>query len=178
MHKKSDKILYSGNWLELRIKDDWFEYIHFKKSNSKTVAILVFDSDKKQILARLEKNPCQTKNLHITSITGACDFSKDSQIVAQREILEEAGYDIDLSNLINLGSTFAFKGSDIKVDLFAIDVRDLIQKELLGDDSKGEMDASTEWLSVSDLFLKSNCSIQALIYLRLISKFPKYNFFK
>lgn len=166
-----DEILFSGKWIELRKKDDWFEYVHFKPSKSQTVAVLIYDSKNNNYLARFEKNPAQTNSLEKlvhTTITGACDKADKSPIeIAQMEILEEAGIECTTSEISYFGVCNVFKASDIECHLFSLDASNKDLKDLAGDGSRGEEGSKVEWLSEKDFFKSLNCPISSLIYAKM-----------
>jgi hypothetical protein len=140
--------LYRNEWLSLK-KLNNYTYSH--QETGDTISILVFDSSKpNQIYGRFEECPAHQDGISLCSITGTIDHNEDPIDAAQRELLEESGYDAQRQDIITLGTVRIYKASDATVHLYAIDVKGLTPSTPKGDGSIHEAQAYCKWVSDRD----------------------------
>jgi len=149
--------LFDNPWLTLnKVVDpengvNGYVYSHEKRCNGKIVSILPYrkKDGKYEYLLRKEITPCWSMDYRISSITGGVE--KDDPIeTAIHEIKEEAGYSVEIKELISLGICRGTKSSDTEYHLFGVDLTDKIKGEATGDGSELEKNASCFW---SDSFV-------------------------
>jgi 8-oxo-dGTP pyrophosphatase MutT (NUDIX family) len=142
-----DKILFQNKYLAV-IDRDGYTFSREVRCDGKIVSILPFRnrSDKREYLARLEICPAHGPELELCSITGGVDAGESIQQAAKQELLEEAGYETNLDELISLGHVRPTKSADTIVYLFAIDVTEKAQMIASGDGTPLESTASVQWV--------------------------------
>ena len=145
-----DEILYENDWVELSaISGEGYKYIysHESRCSGKIVGILPFRyvDERIEYMLRDEFTPAwSTKHNIISSITGGVE-NNDVIETAIHEVREEAGYDINEKNLIQLGMIRTSKSSDTIYHLFSFDATNLVQREQHGDGSELEKKAKSFW---------------------------------
>jgi UDP-sugar diphosphatase len=118
---KIEKIntLAKGKFLEL--KEVFFNYKGKKRrwevcNSMDSVAVLIYDKDLKSIiLVKQFRLPVYLKNnggYTYELCAGLCDKNKSNIEIAREEILEECGYDVDISKIKKITSTWASVGSN------------------------------------------------------------------
>jgi 8-oxo-dGTP pyrophosphatase MutT (NUDIX family) len=148
------KTLCPNEWVELKeikapdqgIKG--YVFSHEVRCNGHIVSILPFRRTRGQIefLLRDEYTPCWgMEKSHCSSITGGLEEDSTVEETAKEEMLQEAGYDIELEQLINLGTCFGTKSSDTTYHLFAVDVSGMKRGEAVGDGSELETKSECYW---------------------------------
>ncbi len=141
-----DKVLWENEWLRVKERDGWYTYYSQVKGNE-GVAILGFNSLNNHVLVRYEHTPCHGDGLRMTSLTGMRDKPGESRkATAIRELREESGYVVKERSLLSLGSVYCSKASDYKLYLFAVDLLGHTQGPIIGDGTRGEKDATVEWV--------------------------------
>lgn len=161
MKKISEQTLFSHKWAEIKeIKTDKGSYVyhHQNWSNGEGVAILAYRrvlSDLTptvkviQVLGRYEICPAHDLDFELCSITGGMDKEGEpSYETAKRELLEEAGYDVDVNKLVYLGELYPSKQSDTLVHTFAVEITNEVQQEIVGDGTMGEEGAYCQWMPI------------------------------
>ena len=140
---QNSKCLFSNEWLSLYQTAKGYVYSHETRCDGQIVLVLPYQrvgKDAWKFLVRLEQLPWQ--NRLVCGITGGCEGNPIED--AQRELLEEAGYDAPLESFINLGTTRASKSADTVYHLFAVDVAGLTPTKPQGDGNPGDL-APMEW---------------------------------
>jgi hypothetical protein len=180
----ADKIIFDGEWIQVKEKDNWYQYTSMKKSNSQAVMVLVYDlsnpSDQK-LLARWENTPCHSPensfcntklpHLYLTSITGQVDKKdKSPSDIALMELEEEAGIIGELDDLEFLGTCYPSKASDTLMYLYAYNGCGKDLGDIKGDGTRGERDAFVEWMSSYKYINNTNCPMVGLAFSRLLNK--------
>jgi len=149
--------LFDNEWLSLMsVKKEGissgYVYSHETRCNGIIVAFMPFrKNDNVQFgydfLLRKEVTPCWGFEPHFSSFTGGYEKDKGVEETVIMELHEEAGYQAETSELINLGESFASKSADTVYKLFAIDVTEKKQGEAKGDGSVFETLASNRWFT-------------------------------
>ena len=153
---KKIEILCKNNWVSL-LKMIYPEkgcngyiYSHETRCDGHIVSILPYriNDNKLEIMLRKEVTPCwDINNQVISSITGG--WEKDKHLTplftAVEEIHEEAGYIVNASDIIELGTIFGIKSSDTIYHLYTVDLTNKEQGEAIGDGSELEAQASCYW---------------------------------
>ena len=136
---KIEKIntLAKGKFLEL--KEVFFDYFGKKRrwevcSSHNSVSILIYDKDLDSlVLVKQFRLPVFLKNSDgytLELCAGLCDKEKSNAEIAKEEVLEECGYDVEVSKLKSITSTWASVGSSAaKQEIFYVEVT---QKEKIG----------------------------------------------
>ncbi len=148
------KTLYKNDWLELKeISNpddgvDSYIYSHESRCDGKIISMLPFrktDNDY-QFLLRKELTPCWGEKVVIASITGGYEKKHGIEGTAVLEMMEEAGYEITESDLINLGTCRGTKSTDTMYYLFSVDLTGIKKTgDAKGDGSKLEAKAECVW---------------------------------
>jgi 8-oxo-dGTP pyrophosphatase MutT (NUDIX family) len=142
-----DKVLFRNQYLAL-IERDGYTFFREVRCDSILVSILPFrnSGDQMEFLARLEVCPAHGPDFECCSITGGAEPGKSIEVSARQELWEEAGYQVDVDDLIRLGQVRPSKCADTTVHLFAVDVTNEPRLPASGDGTRFEADASVEWV--------------------------------
>jgi 8-oxo-dGTP pyrophosphatase MutT (NUDIX family) len=159
------KSLHKTKWVELceRVSKENGNYIFIREPwliFGKAVSILPFRVDEKgvQFLVRCE----QADTPVIGTIKGGCDKEGESTIAtAVRELMEEAGYKAEESNMIKLGTARSSKLNTTIMHLFAVDVDDLDYTEPIGDGTLNEANAYCKWMDYPEIIQQQDPMIHA-----------------
>lgn len=153
--EKGRKIeLFNNKWLSLWkvVAPDkgvnGYVYSHETRCQGKIVAILPYRvrNDHREYLIKSEVTPCWGMDFTLSSITGGYEGYNIKQD-AIRELYEEAGYFIQESKLIELGTSYASKSSDTVYSLYTTDLTNKRRKnKAKGDGSRLESESKTFWL--------------------------------
>lgn len=171
----SDKVLYKTNFLSLIERDGWYYFAQIPGSAG-GVAILLYRQDKeKPILGRYEICPAHGDGLALTAIAGGIEEGDTPLQTAIKEAYEEAGYKLQTSELVNLGSCRLSTNQDTIVYLFAADVTGIRRYPAPGDGTRGEEGSNCDWVSAKEAILSKSAYMSALL-LRLFAKTGKQLF--
>lgn len=146
-----------------------YSYLHESRCNGKIISILPYRkiNDKIQYLLRKEITPCWGLNPLFSSITGGDEGNIPQSAI--RELKEEAGYTIDETELIDLGTCFGTKSTDTIYYLFSCDLTKKTKEIASGDGSYLEKIATVKWV-LFDTILIVKDPLVSTICLRLKSK--------
>ncbi|MGG4105256.1 NUDIX domain-containing protein [Paenibacillus lautus] len=173
--------LYKTPWVELmkRTSDENGEYIYIREPwliNGQAVSILPFrmaewnGNDFVEILLRGEMADVPV----LGTIKGGCDKEGEAIVdTAIRELLEEAGYSVDSSQMIPLGTVRTSKLSTTTMNLFAVDLTDIEQGEAIGDGTQNEANAFVKWVSERESWEAQDPVVHTSI-LRLLNQVRGY----
>lgn len=159
--------LHENEWLSLRVVRDQaagvggYVYSHESRCQGRIVAVLPyrvvrapggpFDSSARiEFLVKSETTPCWSMEQVLSAITGGYEGG-DIEDDAVRELLEETGYEVDRSELIPLGTSYASKSSDTVYSLFSVDLTGRAAGVPLGDGSRLEAESAAVWMSGEEL---------------------------
>jgi 8-oxo-dGTP diphosphatase len=142
-----DRVLFRNQYLAV-IERDGYIFSREVRCNGVIVSLLPFRTSPNgmEFLARLEVCPAHGPDLELCSITGGLEPGESIEEAAQQELWEEAGYQVDVDDLIGLGQVRPSKSADTVVHLFAVDVTGRLQSTPQGDGSRFEINASVEWV--------------------------------
>lgn len=168
--KKTTSIetLYENKWIEVREKTidgkGKYVYSHSNWCNGQGVAVLAYRiNDGVEFLGRYENCPAHSEDFDLCSITGGMDKVDESAVeTAQRELLEEGGYDVPIEKFNYLGQVFPSKQSDNIQHLFIVDITGIEQGEIVGDGTFGEEGAYVEWIDNAKLAESHDPLLQAM----------------
>lgn len=144
------KTLCKTDWVSLRkIIDpengvDGYDYLHEDRCDGKIVSILPyrhFDYDIEYLL-RKEVTPCWGMGQKISSITGGVE-NDDVLGTAVHEVAEEAGYEIQRTDLQFLGVSYGTKSCDTEYYMYAVDLTNK-QQTLSADGDGSELERKAE----------------------------------
>lgn len=143
-----DKVLFQNRYLAI-IDRDSYTFSREVRCDGIIVSLLPFRITDNQLeyLARLEVCPAHGPELAQCSITGGVEAEETIEESALQELWEEAGYQVDPDDLINLGKVRPSKSADTIVYLFAVDVSEHPQSTPQGDGTPLEANASVEWVT-------------------------------
>jgi 8-oxo-dGTP pyrophosphatase MutT (NUDIX family) len=143
----SDKILFQNRFLAL-IERDGYAFSREVRCDGAIISILPFrvKNNGLEFLARLEVCPAHGPYRDHYSITGGLEPNETVQEAAQKELWEEAGYQVGTDELISLGQVRPSKSADTIANLFAVDVTGKPQSTPSGDGTRFEANASVEWV--------------------------------
>ena len=132
MVKPGDQYLFFNKWLSLKkLMGPTGEYVysHEERCDGNIVVVLPFrtaENKGSEVLARMEYTPCwNADELNLSSITGGVDKGEDAATAAVRELYEETGYQVQLEDMVSLGTSYGVKSSDTIYHLFAVNVSDI-----------------------------------------------------
>jgi 8-oxo-dGTP pyrophosphatase MutT (NUDIX family) len=145
-----DKVLFRNQYLAVIERDGYF-FCKEIRCDGIIVSLLPFrfNGDELEYLARLEVCPAHRPEPEMCGITGGVDPGWTVEEAAQQELWEEAGYQIDRGDLINLGQVRPSKSADTTAHLFAVDVTDHPQSTSPGNGTHLESSASVVWVNYS-----------------------------
>ena len=150
------KVLEKTDWVSLRRMIDpengvhGYDYLHEDRCGGKIVSILPYrwvdiHDRKKEYLLRNEVTPCWGMKPVISSITGGVE-NNDPRETAVHEMAEEAGYEIDKSDLVLLDKVRGTKSSDTMYFIYTIDLTGKEKTlDASGDGSELEAKAECFW---------------------------------
>ena len=142
-----DKILFENEFLAV-VERDGYTFSREVRCRGIIVSVLPFRAKNStlEFLTRLEVCPAHGSELERCSITGGLELDKTVEETVQQELWEEAGYQVELDELISLGQVRPSKNADTTAHLFAVDVSAKPESIPQGDASHFEANASTEWV--------------------------------
>lgn len=169
--------LYYNEWLSLKkvvAKEtgiSGYVFSHETRCEGRIVLVLPYRKTENgfEYLVRSEITPCWSLDHCYSGITGGWEGEAIVED-AKRELDEEAGYTVDLSEFIDLGTCRASKSSDSIYSLFTVDLTNKEQHEAVGDGSEGERNASVEWMSAEEAV--QLCDAQLVTALARITSHP------
>ena len=159
-----DKILYQGEWVQVILRDGWYEFA--KAVSSQGVCYILpyrTNGNNFEILGRYENTPAHEDGIQLTSITGGLPVDMTVAEAAAREMYEEAGYMVKPDELTSLGTVRLSKMTDTIAYMFAIDVTNKERREAPGDGTKGEADAYCDWVTMKEALLCKDPVMAAMI---------------
>jgi ADP-ribose pyrophosphatase YjhB (NUDIX family) len=134
---------------------DGYEFLHEDRCNGFIVSILPYrvvdnlegrDSPY-DFLLRHELTPCWDTDFNIySSITGGVDYMHTAIQTAKKELEEEAGYIVEETDLVFLGSSYGTKSSDTIYLYFTVDLTNKEGYKAKGDGSYLESKATCLWV--------------------------------
>ncbi|EJW13915.1 NUDIX domain-containing protein [Paenibacillus alvei] len=147
--------LYKTKWVELmqRTSDEDGTYIYIREPwliNGKAISVLPLRRDESGYIQFLLRGEMAEKPVFGTVKGGMDKESETPRQCAVRELLEEAGYIADETQMIPLGKVRTSKLNTTEMYLFAVDVTDLPYEEPKGDGTANEANAYCQWVSERD----------------------------
>jgi len=169
--ESKDPVLWEDEWLQVKMKDDWYTYTHSIKSNGGGVAVLAYSKDPLMILGRYENTPPHGDGIALASLTGMMDKEEeDALTTAVRELEEEGGYKEDKGKFLDLGTVRPSKSSDTIIYMFACEVEHKEGKMSgEGDGTQGEADAYCKFISLQEA-IDSKDALLATMVARLLTR--------
>ena len=148
-------------------RDGWY-YFAQVPGYSGGVAILLYRKDTdKPILGRYEICPAHLDTVPtLTTISGGIEKGDTPLETAVKESYEEAGYRLDTSAFIDLGSCRLATSQDTIIYLFAADVTGMENYNAPGDGTKGEVGAYCSWITTVQA-VQSKSAFMSTLILRL-----------
>jgi 8-oxo-dGTP diphosphatase len=140
-----DKVLFSNPWATVLDRDGW---IVVRDTLGVGVAVLPYRGLQRQnlhYLAILEACPSHGSEVHGSCLSGGIEPGETPAEAAVRELEEEAGYQVQTSDLLPLGLVYPSKLLELQVHLFAVDVTSLKALPPKGDGSVYEATARPVW---------------------------------
>lgn len=134
--------IFGNKWLQIR-NAVWSErgvegyfFSHEASCDGEKVAVMPFRRGVSgtEYMVRNEVTPCWGWESQFSSLTGGVEKG-NPVATAVMEIKEEAGYDVDPGELIDLGTCWGTKSTDTTYYLYGADVTGLEQGEAAGDGS-------------------------------------------
>lgn len=158
--KKGSKELCKNKWLSLmeikapELGINGYVYSHETRCNGEIVALLPYRNPSNGVYEYLLKNemtPCWSFEKTLSAITGGWE-GDDIRSDAVKELLEETGYKIEKTDLINLGASYASKSADTIYSLFSVDLTGKEESIPLGDGSRIESESEAIWVKPNKLY--------------------------
>lgn len=178
MSNEKVEVLFENKWVQVLEKTSERGSYTYTSSNwcgGEGVAILPFkksgDGELDLVfLGRYEVCPAHSNTFDLCSITGGMDKDGEpAHITAQRELLEESGYNAELDRFTYLGNALPSKQSSNIQYLFAVDVTGLEQQEIVGDGTMGEDGAYVKWHTIEEIVKSEDPLISMMIIRSLAS---------
>lgn len=146
-----DKTLFENRFLAV-IERDGYTFSREVRANGHLVSLLPFrDTDQgREYLERIEICPAHSMEPDHYSITGGLENDETPLACAATELYEEAGYRVEQTELIDLGTVRPSKSADTVVHLFAVDVTGKVQHDAPGDGTRWEQNAGVRWVDLAE----------------------------
>lgn len=172
------ELLYDNKWLQLKIADDQYVFMHEKRCKGEIVAVLPYRivGDSIEVFIRYENNTAWTNKRDeflATCITGGVEDG-DALETAKVEMKEEGVYVIDEDSRYEVIGEFRnSKASDTRIHLFVVQVYDNDEQiEAKGDGSVGEQECYCKWQSLTwETMCRTNDLALSHLLLCLINDF-------
>lgn len=175
--------LFGNKWLELREMVDpekgvkGYTYSHETRCDGHIVTVLPYrtddDGNVTEVMVRMEVTPCWKMKPVMSSITGGVEKDADEElnplVTVVLELKEEAGLDVDQTDIKSLGTCYGIKSSDTVYHLYAVDAADTLKVKAEGDGSELEKKAWCEWVKPQEL-VKAQDPLLAMLFVRLVLK--------
>lgn len=172
----TDKLLFKTPYLSLIERNGWYYFAQIPGSAGGVSILLYRPMDDKPILGRYEICPAHLDIVpSLTAISGGIEEGDTPLETAIKESYEEAGYKLEASDFIDLGSCRLSTNQDTIVYLFAANVTGKERYHAPGDGTKGEEGAYCDWVTVTQAVQSKSAFMSALI-LRLYIKAGIYLF--
>jgi 8-oxo-dGTP pyrophosphatase MutT (NUDIX family) len=140
-----------NQWLQLR-EIDGYIYSHEIRCHGMIVVILPYcriGKDAWKFLLREETTPCWGTKPVVSAMTGGVEYPEATIKDAQRELYEEAGYQVSESELVFLGTCRASKSADTVYYLYTVDLTGKPSEKPQGDGNEGDL-APLKWIVTFD----------------------------
>lgn len=140
--------MFSNQFLAIVAREGYY-FLHENRCDGKIVSLLPFRQRQRglEYLARVEVCPAHGLTPEVCGITGGVDPGTSVVETARHELLEEAGYRVELAELIDLGQVYPSKSADTVAYLFGVDVTDRTAETATGDGSRWEQGSSVLWVT-------------------------------
>ncbi|MBU4689475.1 NUDIX domain-containing protein [Mycoplasma zalophidermidis] len=177
---KNNTKLFQNDWISVFKSDKGFTYCQRRSINS--IAALLFKKTDTGYEFMIHYQPLpevkekkRWDQPYPSAITGSIEDNQTPSECCINEVLEEAGYKIELSNIIAHNVCVATTQMNEKVYNFVVDVTNLTAHDILTDGSIFESVAYNEWFTQEEFesILKSELhlsSLSALYTLFLLNK--------
>lgn len=164
--KYVDELLYKGEWVELRRRNGFYEYL---RERGDGVMVVIVDRINNRMLTRYENCPVHGDPMELmaTSLTGGIEADSDMWKTAIKEVKEESGYDILQSQLNYHGYVYPTKSSDGRLHLFLCYLDGKADKERhigKGDGTQGEVGAYCIWTDFNMAKFMHSPAVAMLLY--------------
>lgn len=182
-YKKYSKLLCDDKWIQLKSvvcpeqNINGYTYSHEIRCNGHIVSILPFrmrfstENSPLEFLLRVEATPCwEFINPIPSSITGGIEDNETPEETAIKELREETGYAVSLSDLIPLGISYSTKSSDSVYHLFSVDLSKKIASYELETETELEKTSSCVWVG-KDKLVECMDPFVAQCFVRLLGKY-------
>lgn len=166
----SDKVLHSTPFLSLIERDGWYYFAQIPGSPGGVMILLYRTDSELSILGRFEKCPAHRDLIPaLTTIAGGIEEIETFQEAVIREAYEEAGYNLQPDEVVNLGQCNLSTNQDTLVYLFAADVTGLKRDKAPGDGTRGEQGAYCDWVTPIQA-IQSKSAFMSTLIVRLLVK--------
>jgi len=162
-----DKVICRTKYLSLIERDGWYYFAQIHGSIG-GVSILLY-RENGMILGRYEVCPAHGDGLALTAISGGIEEGDTLLETAIKESYEEAGYKLEASDFVDLGSCRLSTNQDTIVYLFAADVTGKERYPAPGDGTRGEQRAYCEWVTATEA-IQSKSAYMSTLIMRLFVK--------
>lgn len=170
-----ETVKYSTEWFDVVDREGYIGVVP-KENNAYNVVILPYITQYNRIVSLgilHEWNPFREGNYSHTLVTGDVEIGETPLNGARRELYEETGYLVKSDERWKyLGKLFTHKSSAFKQFCWAVNIRDIKQRQAQTDGSKSEKLSDFKLIDPSECLNYSDCYIQVL-YLRLLNALGK-----
>lgn len=172
--------IFDNEWLSVKeikapeMDINGYVYSHESRCEGKIIAVLPFRKKDGYVEfgVRHEITPAWGLKPVYSALTGGYEGG-DPRDTAVMEVKEEAGFDVDKDDLIDLGNSYASKSADTIYYLYAADVTGLEEGEAAGDGSTLDAEGTIKWFKH---FPQSDDPQVSTMYLRLMRLFDGQDF--
>lgn len=132
---------------------DKHTYTHCDTTDSKSVVVLPYrdHQGKREFLLRHEIVSAHGLQPVWCSITGGVEPGVNHLDQAVAELKEESGYQVGVEDMRYLGESMPWKGCDVVMHMYCVDLTGSTRGKAIGDGSKVEDDAMCDWRSLADM---------------------------
>jgi 8-oxo-dGTP pyrophosphatase MutT (NUDIX family) len=113
-----------------------------------SIAFVCYDKNRHQILLNEEFKPPIGKFV-VTAFGGSLDKEKDVKTIVQDEVREEAGFDVEIKDIIEVGSVFVSTQMNQWCRLYLVYVNKGMQKERQPENDVEKI-ARLQWYNIND----------------------------
>ena len=156
-YKSNGIALNHQPFLTVKQADNYYEYS--ERAGIDSIAFILFDNNTEKFgLINETKPPLYERNIRMlkTAFGGSIDLDLDLIDIVKTEVIEEAGYDVDISKISYIGKTFVSTQMNQFCSGYLVDVTGLKPTETEASTSEKMKDNHVVWMDVNEMFTNSD----------------------